>query len=102
MGVEWGYGKGETVTVELEVPNTLTTQDLEAIAENLKVAFPTLRQVVPVRLIDVGFGSVVIETAGGIVFRVARSQAAGDGHARETRFLSALRPRVSVAVPNPR
>ena len=76
--------------------------DLTAIAAGLRAAFPTLGPRAPLRLLGVGFGSVVVETPGGVVFRIARHRAAAEGHAREARLLPALRQRVPLPVPDPR
>jgi len=52
-----------------------------------------------VRLLDVGFESVVVETPGGIIFRVGRTRAAAEGHRFEWGMLRKLR--LPVAVPRP-
>jgi aminoglycoside 2''-phosphotransferase len=66
----------------------------------LQRRFPDL-EVEPLRLLDVGFGSTVVETADGIVFRVARHARAAAGHARELELLPQLAGRLSVPVPLP-
>jgi aminoglycoside phosphotransferase (APT) family kinase protein len=76
--------------------------DLLAIAADLRAVFPSLDQVAPVRRLGSGFGSVVVETAGGAIFRVARNAAAAAGQAKEARLLPVLQPRVSLSVPDPR
>jgi aminoglycoside 2''-phosphotransferase len=66
----------------------------------LQRRFPEL-SVEPLRLLDVGFGSTVVETADGKIFRIARHARAAAGHARELDLLPQLAGRVSVAVPEP-
>jgi aminoglycoside phosphotransferase (APT) family kinase protein len=56
----------------------------------------------PLRLLDVGFGSTVVETADGVIFRVARHARASAGHARELELLPQLAGRLPAAVPQPR
>ena len=51
------------------------------------------------RLLDVGFESVVVETPGGIIFRVGRTRSAAEGHRLEWGMLRKLR--LPVAVPRP-
>ena len=77
-----------------------TTSEPE-LAARLQRRFPALR-IEPLRLLDVGFGSTVVATADGIVFRVARHPRAAAGHARELRLLPQLASRLPVAVPEPR
>ncbi len=76
--------------------------DLDRIAEGLAVVFPHLDPVRPLRLLGAGFRSVAVETAGGVVVRIARNAPAMAGHAKEARFLPVLRGRLPVAVPDPR
>jgi aminoglycoside phosphotransferase (APT) family kinase protein len=73
----------------------------DELAAKLQHAFPDLA-VAPLRLLDVGFGSTVVETADGVVLRVARHARAAKGHAREARLLPQLRGRLPVAIPAPR
>ena len=56
----------------------------------------------PLVRLDTGFGSVAVETADGVVFRVARHAGAAEGHALEARLLPLLRRWLPVAVPDPR
>ena len=73
------------------------TGDLAAALER---ALPDLR-VRPLRVVDVGFGSTVVETAAGVLVRVARSPRAAAGHARELALLPQLAGRLPIAVPEP-
>jgi aminoglycoside phosphotransferase (APT) family kinase protein len=73
----------------------------EELAALLQHCFPEL-EVAPLRVLDVGFGSTVVETAGGIVFRIARHARAAEGHAREWELLPQLVGRLPATVPEPR
>ena len=55
----------------------------------------------PLVRLDTGFGSVAVETADGVVFRVARYAGAEEGHELEARLLPLLRQWLPVAVPDP-
>jgi aminoglycoside phosphotransferase (APT) family kinase protein len=72
----------------------------DELAAHLQSEFPDLT-VSPLRLLDVGFGSTVVETADGVVLRVARHARATRGHANEEKLLPQLRGRLPVAVPDP-
>jgi aminoglycoside 2''-phosphotransferase len=78
----------------------ISAQNLDTIGSNLYAAFPQLGVIEPLRLLGVGFRSIVVET-GGIVFRIAKNQDAANGYAKEM-LLPYLRPRVPVTVPDPR
>jgi Phosphotransferase enzyme family len=56
----------------------------------------------PLRHLETGFGSIVVETSDGVIFRVARHEWAAAGHAREAKLLPVLRDRVPLAVRQPR
>ncbi len=75
--------------------------DLAQIELTLGRLFPELR-VAPIRVLETGFESLVVETRGGAIFRVARHERAAEGHAREARLLPVLGPRLPVGVPIPR
>ena len=75
---------------------------LTSIALGLRAAFPALADIEPLRIIGTGFGSTVIETANGLIFRLARHRRAAEGHRREARFLPALAQQFPVGVPAPR
>jgi macrolide phosphotransferase len=74
--------------------------NLEKLAWLLQRRLPEVR-FEPLRLVDVGFGSTVVETGDGCIFRVARSARAAAGHERELRVLRQLSGRLPVAVPHP-
>jgi aminoglycoside phosphotransferase (APT) family kinase protein len=77
------------------------TTGLADIEPHLAERFPELA-VAPLRELEIGFGSVVVETSDGVIFRIARHARASEGHAREAQFLPALRDRLPLAVPEPR
>jgi aminoglycoside phosphotransferase (APT) family kinase protein len=73
----------------------------DEIAARLAAEFPDL-QIEPLGVLDVGFGSSVVETGEGIIFRVARHARATRGHRYELELLPQLRGRLPAAVPDPR
>ena len=75
-------------------------EDLDNLEKALQHAFPDLHVVAPLKAIGEGLGSAVVETAGGIVFRIGKNAQASEGYALEERLLPALRPRLPV--PDPR
>ena len=56
---------------------------------------------IQLRTLGSGFSSLVVETPEGIVFRIARNQAAATRHAREAQLLHALAGRVPAPIPDP-
>lgn len=46
--------------------------DLQTLANDLASRFPELEPVAPLTVLGSGFGNLVVETASGAVFRVAR------------------------------
>jgi aminoglycoside 2''-phosphotransferase len=78
------------------------SEGLTDIAEKLQAVFPDLVQLMPLRLLGEGFSSLVVETAGGIVFRIGRNPTATAGHAREIRLLPHLSERHATPIPYPR
>jgi len=73
----------------------------DELAARLQTQFPVL-EVAPLTLLAEGFGSTVVETADGVVLRIARHARAAKGHAREARLLPQLQGRLPAAIPNPR
>jgi aminoglycoside 2''-phosphotransferase len=78
------------------------TKELSQIAEKLQAVFPDLVQLMPLRLLGEGFSSLVVETTGGIVFRIGRNPTATAGHIREIRLLPRLHERLATPIPHPR
>ena len=75
--------------------------DLDHLAQGLLNTFPDLDDVKPLRTLGEGFSSTAVETSAGIVFRIARKQAAGERYAKEALNLPLLRPHLPVAIPEP-
>jgi aminoglycoside 2''-phosphotransferase len=82
-------------------PSADSMLDLQRLGEGLRASFPKLNSVTPVRVLGYGFRSVAVETAEGLVFRVARNQAAAKRYTIERKLLPALQGRLPVQVPNP-
>jgi len=78
----------------------VTLDDLAALERALAETFPTLA-VMPLELVDKGFGSITVKTRDGVIFRIARHARAAAGHAREAALLPALGSRVPSPVPAP-
>jgi aminoglycoside 2''-phosphotransferase len=74
--------------------------DLDELAERLGRAFPEL-EVAPLRHLATGFHSFAVETADGVVFRIARQRGAAKGHSDEFGALPALADRLPAPVPRP-
>jgi aminoglycoside phosphotransferase (APT) family kinase protein len=79
-----------------------SVDDLAGLAADLSATFPGLRVAMPLRVLGVGFHSLVVETGDGIVFRVAKNREATEGPAREAALLPALRSHLSLATPDVR
>lgn len=70
-------------------------------ARALTEAFPDLAPVAPLQLLGEGFRSRAVATASGAVIRIGKQPEAAADYAREWRLLPALRPHLSVAIPEP-
>lgn len=68
----------------------------------LEKLFPEVRPFAPCRRLGLGFQSIAIETASGVVFRVGRTGGEYERYEWEARLLGALAPRLSLPVPQPR
>lgn len=75
-------------------------EEIVDIERRLAERFPELA-VSPLRHLETGFGSIVVETSDGVIFRIARHGWAARGHAQEARLLPVLHGRVPLAVPEP-
>ena len=75
--------------------------DLAAIASALGAALPMLGEVGPLRLLDSGFGSIVVETPGALIFRLPRHRYAAAGQRREAHLLPRLAPWLPLPIPLP-
>lgn len=77
--------------------NTVAT-----LADRLGRAFPDLAPIGPPRILGEGFGSLVVETPAGIVFRIAKNHLAQRGHRREWRALPLVgRSLADLRLPQP-
>lgn len=76
--------------------------DHATIASGLTEAFPELGDVGVAKTLGIGFNSIAVETDGGLVFRVARTEGTAARFAMETRLLPILSTSLPVAVPDPR
>ncbi len=74
---------------------------LDEIARALGRLYPEL-DVGDVRPLATGFGSIAVETADGVVFRIPRWEGPANGQATELRALPFLAGRLPVAIPDPR
>ena len=63
---------------------------MNRVAESLENAFPEIGAVAPLTRIGEGFSSLVVETAGAIVFRIGKNRFSAEGFAKEARLLPAL------------
>jgi aminoglycoside 2''-phosphotransferase len=75
--------------------------NLDEAAAALQRLFPGLNTIAPVHLLEEGFSSFVVETAGGVIFRIARHADAGRGYFREKTTLPALAPHLPLPIPHP-
>lgn len=69
--------------------------DLQLLATQLRAAFPPTPIHSPLKVLGEGFGSLVVETANDIVFRIAKHSEAQRGHQRERRVLPIVQRYVS-------
>jgi aminoglycoside phosphotransferase (APT) family kinase protein len=76
--------------------------DLTALAAELAVRFPEAQPVAPLKVLGSGFGSLVLETSGGVVFKVARSRLVSERFDWEASLLREIAALVPVRVPEPR
>lgn len=75
--------------------------DLSGAAEALRKAFPRIGAVAPLRRLGEGFSSLVVETAGAIVFRIGKNRLSAEGFAKEARLLPALASYLPISIPKP-
>ncbi|MGI8825662.1 MAG: phosphotransferase family protein [Chloroflexota bacterium] len=68
---------------------------------HLRMAFPDVDVALPVRVLGNGSRNLVLEAAS-LVFRIAKSADALQGHLREMRLLPVLAPHLPIAIPEPR
>ena len=76
--------------------------DLTDIAAALGEAFPGLPPVGALTKLGEGFNSLAVETADGIVFRIAKNSETSERHAKEAKLLPVLGAYVTVPIPQPK
>ena len=83
--------------------HTVTAQGraLAEYAAVIQVAFPALLEVTPVSLLGEGWDNVVLETAGGVVFRFPKREPVAASQAIEARLLPFLRGHLTPDIPVP-
>jgi aminoglycoside phosphotransferase (APT) family kinase protein len=74
---------------------------LDQLAQALQRSFPDIGVVAPLTMCGLGFNSLAVETAGGIIFRIARHAAVGERYAKERQLLPVLKSYLPVAIPEP-
>jgi aminoglycoside 2''-phosphotransferase len=72
---------------------------LETYASAIQVAFFDLKDVEPLTLLGDGWDSVVVETAGGVVFRFPKRESVAAGYAKERLLLPFLRGHLTPDIP---
>lgn len=75
--------------------------DLGKLVHELAARFPEVRPIAPLEVLGSGFGNLVLETASGVVFRIARDSATGARFRLEQALLTELADRLRVALPVP-
>ncbi len=76
--------------------------DHATIARGLTEVFPELGDVAVAKTLGIGFNSIAVETNGGLVFRIARTEGTAARFAMEMHLLPILRTSLPVAVPEAR
>jgi aminoglycoside phosphotransferase (APT) family kinase protein len=75
--------------------------DLTALATELACRFPDTQPVAPLNVLGSGFGSLVLETSSGVVFKVARSRLVSERFDWEASLLRDIAALMPVGVPEP-
>jgi aminoglycoside phosphotransferase (APT) family kinase protein len=76
--------------------------NLRQIAQALDHEFLDLADVTSIRLLGSGFGSIAVEVADSIVFRVARTPDSGQNYAKEAEVLPLLKSHLPIDIPEPK
>ncbi len=85
----------------MPVSDLWSEPNLDQLAKQLHPLFPDLALDAPISLLGMGFSTIVVETADGVVLRIARTAEVGSRFAAERRWLPLLAGELSVAVPEP-
>lgn len=75
--------------------------DLSLLGEKLHRHFPHFPNLLPLKKLGEGFGSLVVESSSGIVFRVAKNEIAQHNHRKEAKMLPLLRDKIALKLPFP-
>ena len=76
--------------------------DLTRIEQGLVERFPGLTGIAPLKRLDSGVSSLVVESSSGIVFRLGKNEAVAASYDREAQVLFRVRPYLDLPVPNPK
>src|SRR5690554_2394579 len=80
----------------------MTTFNLPRVAATLCDQFPGIEPAAPLRVLGQGFGSIVVETHSGFIFRLARNALVAGRQRREQALLDRIRPHIHrFDLPNP-
>src|SRR5690349_1543646 len=74
---------------------------MHAFEDKLQRAFPQFTDWLPVRQLGEGFGSLVLESANGLVFRIAKNAIAAANHHKEKLLLPLLCDQLTLQIPDP-
>ena len=77
-------------------------EDLEQLAHDLCRLFPDFNNLAPLKRLADGASSIVVEGAGGFVFRIGKNPESVDSYRHEAQLLPILRGHVDVPIPDPR
>ncbi|MBX3083993.1 MAG: phosphotransferase [Anaerolineae bacterium] len=75
--------------------------DIKRLGIELRKLFPDLKTVTPLRVLGSGFNSTALETAEGLVFRIAKNEWAAAGYRKEARFLPVMAAQLPTPIPDP-
>lgn len=76
--------------------------DLTRVAQGLGKLFPDLGRIAPLKRLDTGVSSLVVESARGIVFRLSKNESVAAGYDREAQVLLRAAPYLDLPVPSPK
>jgi len=79
----------------------MTTEQLRRLERGLMCTFPNLGDVSPVRFLGQGWGSVAVETANHLVFKIAKAKIFQEQHEKQFKILPQIAGKFSFAMPVP-
>ncbi|MFX1535734.1 MAG: phosphotransferase family protein, partial [Promethearchaeota archaeon] len=77
-------------------------ENLNALGKALEQTFPEIGTITSLKVLGVGFRSVVVERDGGLVFRIGKNVYAVKGYTKEMHLLPVLRSYLPFSIPEPR